>query len=497
MGLGGWMLQEPYMLQTSGFTVTQKDIRQKISDLIGDEKTEDFYNAWYANHARKIDIDSLKAWGFNSVRLPMHYNLYTLSIEEEPVQGENTWLKEGFAMTDSLLNWCKSNQMYLILDLHGAPGGQGKNASISDYDITKPSLWESEANKQKTIALWKKLAEHYANEPWIGGYDLLNEPNWTFENKSENGCDDTCNAPIWNIYKEITSVIRTVDKNHIIFVEGNCWSQNILGFSGPWDDNMSLSFHKYWTPTDFESLEKFLEIRSKYNIPLWMGESGENSNEWFRRAIELFEQNEIGWAWWPMKKIGSIVGPLTIVKTPEYQQLLDYWRGKAPAPNTETAYKTLMDIADGLKLENCTYHPDVIDAMFRQQKSENSIPFTKNEIPGIIRAVDFDLGVHEIAYSDSDYMNTGVNRQTGGNRGGAYRNDGVDIRLDDGLKNDFYVTKTEDGEWMKYTVYVLKSGNYDVSAEVSPGEKKGGIQILFNDQKEGLTLIIPEGKRAG
>src|ERR1700741_4060428 len=88
IGLGGWMLQEGYMLRVNG-QGQQHKIKSRIAELIGPEKTEQFYTAWLANHTRKIDIDSMKAWGFNSVRLPMHYNLYTLSSDAEPVKGEN------------------------------------------------------------------------------------------------------------------------------------------------------------------------------------------------------------------------------------------------------------------------------------------------------------------------------------------------------------------------------------------------------------------------
>ena len=73
------------------------------------------------------------------IRLPMHYNLYTLPVDKEPVAGENTWLDKGFAITDSLLAWCKANHMYLILDLHAAPGGQGNDINISDRDTTQTS----------------------------------------------------------------------------------------------------------------------------------------------------------------------------------------------------------------------------------------------------------------------------------------------------------------------------------------------------------------------
>ena len=138
MGLGGWMLMEGYMMQSSDVADTQHEFKNRLIDLMGEEKTNEFFDAWLANHITKADIDSLANWGFNSVRLAMHYNLFTLPIEDEPVPGENTWLDKGFVMTDSLLSWCEANSIYLILDLHAAPGGQGYNAAISDYDLSKP-----------------------------------------------------------------------------------------------------------------------------------------------------------------------------------------------------------------------------------------------------------------------------------------------------------------------------------------------------------------------
>src|SRR5215218_8351452 len=197
MGLGGWMLQEGYMLRVSG-QGQQHKIRARITELVGETKTQEFYNAWLANHTRKIDIDSMARWGFNSVRLPIHYNLYTLPVEQEPVAGQNTWLEKGFKMTDDLLQWCKANKIYLILDLHAAPGGQGNDLNISDRDPSKPSLWQSEENQQKTIALWRKLAERYKNEAWIGGYDIINEPNWGFEDaqNDRNGTKEKTNVAL-------------------------------------------------------------------------------------------------------------------------------------------------------------------------------------------------------------------------------------------------------------------------------------------------------------
>lgn len=478
IGLGGWMLQEGYMLQINGGI--QHEIKARITDLIGKENCDKFYDLWLQNHTTKADIDSLAKWGFNSVRLVLHYNLFTLPVEDEPVKGQHTWLPKGFELTDNLLSWCKANNIYVILDLHAAPGSQGKQPTISDYDKSKPSLWESDLNRQKTIALWKKLAERYASEPMLVGYDLLNEPNWTFESKDPHGSEDTGNKPLWGLYYDITKAVREVDKNHIIFIEGNYYGDNYNGFEGPWDNNMVLSFHKYWTPNDQNTISKILGLREKFNMPLWLGESGENSNKWFTECITLMEKNGIGWTWWPVKKINSVSCPLTVVPPDEYKRLTDYWNHNAERPSKELATEVLFKLAENLKAENCKFNKDVIDAMFRQRYEPASIPFAPNKVPGRIYSPDFDLGLAGVAYSDADEENTGHSPKNEGNRGHRYRNDGVDIKHstdDPAMTNGYQVTNTEKGEWLQYTINVNKSGTYHIKARVT-GDK-GAVRLLY------------------
>ena len=359
------------MLKLSGVAVNQTDIKAKITALIGERRTREFYDEWLKDGMQKSDVDSLAAWGFpNLIRLPMHYNLFTLPVDKEPVAGKNTWLSKGFELTDSLLSWCSTDHIYLILDLDAAPGGQGHDLPIADRDSTKPSLWQSEANQQKTIALWKKLAERYKDKQWIGGYDLINEPNWSFkhpENSKDHGCDAKVNAPIRKLYQEITQAIRSVDKNHMIIIEGNCWGNNYNGILPTWDKNMTVSFHKYWNKNDVASIQKYLDIRNKYDVPLWLGESGENNNQWYRDAIQLVEDHDIGWSWWPLKKIGTN-NPFE-VKMPEgYKAIVQYWKGKGPKPSEEDAYQALMQLARNYKTQNLVVHYDVLDALFGGKK---------------------------------------------------------------------------------------------------------------------------------
>ncbi len=149
------------------------------------------------------------------------------------------------------------------------PQGQGNDLNISDRDGSKPSLWQSEAAQKKMIALWKKLAEHYVNEPWIGAYDIINEPNWGFDDlaNDKNGTKEQHNAPLKKLMVEITNAIREIDKNHIIIIEGNAWGNNYKGILPPWDNNMVLSFHKYWNFNNTAALKNMLDARNTYNVP--------------------------------------------------------------------------------------------------------------------------------------------------------------------------------------------------------------------------------------
>jgi hypothetical protein len=482
IGLGGWMLQEPYMLQVAGVAVNQTQIRARIADLVGEERTEAFYAAWRTHHTTKTDIDSLASWGFNAVRVPLHYNLFTLSIDQEPVPGRNTWLPTGFTLIDSLLRWCRADHIYLILDLHAAPGGQGNDIAISDRDRSKPSLWQSPDNQQKMVALWRKLAERYGNDPWIGGYDLLNETNWGFSNpKDEHGCAEADNGPLRTLLVRTTDTIRAVDRRHLIFIEGNCWANNFRGLLPPWDSNMAVSFHKYWNYNDQGSIQGMIDLRARYDIPLWLGESGENSNTWTTDAIALVEQNHISWTWWPLKKAG-LNNPLEFHFPPGWSDLLAYWKGEGPRPTAAAAYAVLMQLAMGASVTHNTYHKDVIDAMFRQVGTTTTLPFQAAVIPTRVYGTNYDLGRNGYAYYDLDTANfrtsTGVSAPW--NRGGYYRNDGVDItRCADTGSIGFAVTDIEPGEWMQYTVRVPRSGYYTVSyrVEAAPLEPGHGRRI--------------------
>lgn len=475
IGLGGWLVPEGYMLHIPGFG-SPTSIRNMINDLIGSENTEEFYSIYRANYVCEKDIQILAEMGFNSIRLPFNYRL--LSPEDQP----GVYLEEGFAIIDSLVQWCKNNDLYLILDMHCAPGGQNAG-NISDSDGIEARLWTEPDNQRRTAQIWKKIAVRYADEKTIAGYDLLNEPVLP---SGFNGTD------LRNLYIEITDSIRKADENHIVFIEGNIYATDFSQLDPPWDSKLSYSFHKYWNETTYTSIEPYIIIRVRNNAPLWMGESGENSNHWFAETVNLLETNDISWCWWTHKKIETTTSSYSAPITQAYQLILDYWNDNGPKPSVEFAKNALFDMAQRLNIDQCVYLPDVTASLFDPEFRTISKAFKSHSIPGHINMADYDLGGNGISSSDADFQKTRWDEYQPWNIGGKYRNDGVDIEESHDDSGPVYsVGWIKDNEWLQFTVNVNKSDLYDVSFRVASMNDNGRIYLLRDEEILISSISIP------
>jgi endoglucanase len=319
---------------------------------------------------------------------------------------------------------------------------------------------------------------------------MINEPNWSFATPGKgNGCDETQNKGVWDLQQRITAAIRAVDTRHIVIIEGNCWGNNYKGLPSAWDANLAISFHKYWNRNDEASIADITALRQSYNRPIWLGESGENSNVWYRDAIALVEGAGIGWNFWPLKKIG-FNQPLEIDPGPGWAKIVDWATDKGPKPDADEAYAAMMTLARNSRFDRNIPKPDVIDAMFRQPHDAIYRPFvqrTLDNAPLVIRAADYDLGPAGVAYQDNVDANYHV--ATGGertpwNNGTTYRNDGVDIARDtDGRP---YVTDFVTGEFLRYSANVAKAGRWTVTVRVRSAE---GGRIGIDE----LGVAVPAG----
>ncbi|HEY6953655.1 MAG TPA: cellulase family glycosylhydrolase [Flavisolibacter sp.] len=286
---GNWLVPEGYMFKFKEVN-SPRLINQALSELIGQSAVDSFWNTYLASYITADDIHYMKSIGMNSIRVPFNFRLFT----SEKYLGE-TNPNHGFEILDKLISWCKKEQLYVLLDMHCAPGGQtGDN--IDDGE-GYPFLFESEKDQQLTADIWKRIASRYKNETIILGYDLLNEPIATYFKA------DHFNPKLEGVYKRITNAIRQVDMNHLIFLGGAQWDSNFKPFGEPFDSKLVYTFHKYWTSPTQEVIQPYIDFSNKYNVPIYCGETGENTNEWIDSFRVTLEHAGIGWHYWPYKKM--------------------------------------------------------------------------------------------------------------------------------------------------------------------------------------------------
>jgi aryl-phospho-beta-D-glucosidase BglC (GH1 family) len=202
--LGNWLVPEGYMFHYKNST-SPRLINEVLTELIGPYETEKFWRQYLKNYITRADIHFLKTTGVNSIRLPFNYRFFT---DENYLGGHG--IKRALAIFDSVVKWCKKENIYLLLDMHCAPAGQTGDNIDDSYGY--PFLFESTEAQDLTVNIWKQIAAHYANEPTILGYDLLNEPIPPFFDTS------FFNPKLEPLYKKITTAIRSVDKKHIILL---------------------------------------------------------------------------------------------------------------------------------------------------------------------------------------------------------------------------------------------------------------------------------------
>lgn len=308
--LGNWLLPEGYMFKFEKINAPWM-IEQVLLELVGPTANTKFWKQYLESYITETDIQLIKKMGANSVRLPFDYRLFT----NESYLGANDSTR-GFFYLDKVIQWCKKAGLYLLLDMHGAPGGQTGDNIDNSYGY--PFLYTDSGCQRKAIDIWKSIAHRYSKETIILGYDLLNEPIAHFFEQ------DKLNPLLEPLYRRMVQAIRQVDKNHLIFLEGSQWASRFDVFSPPFDKKLVYSFHKYWTDTTQEVIKDYVDFRDKYNVPIYVGETGENDDNWILAFRKLLEKNNIGWHYWPYKKMESTSCLITFPSPTSWDSLVAY-----------------------------------------------------------------------------------------------------------------------------------------------------------------------------
>ena len=350
VNLGNWLLPEGYMFKLSQCSSPRK-IDQAIRELIGNSATTAFWDDYLEHYITEPDIQWLAESGANIIRLPFDYRMLT----HDDFLGRDL---QGYTYLDRAIDWCGKYDIYVLLDMHAAPGGQtGDNIDDSDG---YPWLMVDEGMQQEVCDLWQDIARRYATNPTVIGYNLLNEPIPHYF------AGDSLKPYLEPLYQRITSAIREVDPNHIVFLGGAVWETDFSVFHEPFDSNLAYTFHKYWMPPEQNQIQEYVDFRDKYNVPILMGESGENDDAWVQAFRELLDENKIHWTFWPYKKMDNTRGPMNFPKPEGYDHFVAYaesdrqsfgqirlLKDSLPGIQPEAIKSVLNQFVENSKFENC------------------------------------------------------------------------------------------------------------------------------------------------
>lgn len=132
--------------------------------------------------------------GLKLVRLPFKWE------RVQPVAGQ-ALASDYLKLMHTQLQMAANYSMTVIVDNHGFGSGYGAK------------LDGGSASNSNFADLWRRLAEEFKGNPAVAGYDIMNEPN---NMPSSSAWHKAAQAAI--------DMIRTVDKETPLYIEGNHWS---------------------------------------------------------------------------------------------------------------------------------------------------------------------------------------------------------------------------------------------------------------------------------
>ncbi|MBO5056710.1 MAG: cellulase family glycosylhydrolase [Lachnospiraceae bacterium] len=308
IGIGSWLNLEHYMI---GMPTPDCMIRDSFEKVYGVENAEKFWDNYVYNFIQREDIALIKKSGINLLRVPFNYRL----LIDDNKEG---WKESGFAYLTYLLDLCDEYEIYVLLDLHTAPGGQNPDWH-SDNRTGISQFWEFRLFRRQITRLWGEIARRYGGREYLFGYDLLNEPAM-------------CGWEVLNeFYHETIAEIRRYDSCHLIALGGEHFAMEFGGLEQFEDSQICIGFHFYpvcWYPRLSEPdctrkefnglfrkvLQEILEQCKKFNKPCFCGEFGfergtEEPAVMYTRmedTIKLFEEYGLSWVIWTYKDLGDM-----------------------------------------------------------------------------------------------------------------------------------------------------------------------------------------------
>ncbi|HZQ00055.1 MAG TPA: cellulase family glycosylhydrolase [Reyranella sp.] len=347
INLGNWLMPEGYMFKFER-AKAPRQIYGAFERLLGGDRAAEFWHAFRERYIAEDDIKFIRSVGFNTVRIPLHYELF--------MSDDGVMAGEGWTLLDRVMRWARAAGLYVILDLHAAPGGQtGIN---HDDGPGYPLMFYVPRDRDLTVKLWRAIAQVHAGDPTVLGYDLLNEPIAPYHDAA------TLNPRLEPFYRRLTKAIRSVDPGRIVLLAGGQWSSSFDMFGPPFAPNLAYTYHSFWASTKRDSIQRHLNFSNRYNVPLFLGETGELSDEWNARFRKLHEAHGIGWAFWTYKNLDTPSTVVSIKRPDGWNQIVAYADGQTDAkPDDRLIAEAMAQYLDNMRLPNATVRWSYLESL--------------------------------------------------------------------------------------------------------------------------------------
>jgi len=342
VNLGGWMIQESWMCPVFGTDRAWANLDTIIameSRGWSAADIQELFDTYQDNWITSDDFDFLKECGVNSIRIPFWYRNFMSDEYGAWINGDDGSSADtknpGFKRLDWAVTQAKERGMYVILDLHGAPGGQSMDHCCGT--IGRNELYTNPQYEQAAVDLWRAIAARYKDEPAVAAYDLLNEPQNNGGYTGTNAwAPDSVRAvhETVRLYDRLYREIRSVDPETITIMEG-IWSMNLPNpmyvhngqlnseerYSGKitaWDKNVMYSMHLYDSSVNMinSRVNELTNARRNWGVAIHVGEF-KNDNEGNQNyAYGRYNSNKINWNMWTYKIAGANMGNWSLYQAP-------------------------------------------------------------------------------------------------------------------------------------------------------------------------------------
>lgn len=301
VNIGAWLIQEDWLCPYEEVS-DNYELLETLIARFGVEKAYELINTYEDNFITAYDLDQIAAMGFNCVRVPFWYrNFYYDDNGSKILDGNGGW---DFSRLDWVVSECSARRLYVILDMHGAPGFQsdaphnGKKGGNGLYDKTELG----ERYRELTDELWTAIAARFKGNPAVAMYDLLNEP--------------CCDMPVTEIqrrinnegiYARLYNTVRAADPGHIITLE--CiWTP--LALPQVWVHgwkNVVYQVH-FYNNSDFIFAAFLLLTRLIHpSVPMLMGEFFPHGSTTWNGCFNTMDKLGFSWMLWTYKGAGHLM----------------------------------------------------------------------------------------------------------------------------------------------------------------------------------------------